>query len=1207
MQLISSKDINRIHNNEKIMKILKVCFPLLLFISVFDITQVYAQVANKEQCSQEDSREILVPFNKRIPEREQFRSSSLAKHASNQTHSTRSISQISLNSPKTTWTSNYASGLVPANVSAGTVTADSSGNVYIIGSSDGDYKTVKYDSSGVQLWIARYKGPGNSSDQAVAIAIDRFGNVYVTGFSAGSGTSLDYATVKYNSSGVQEWVARYNGPRNGDDYATAITLDRTGNVYVTGYSPGSDTSFDYATVMYSSTGVQKWVSRYNGPGNGDDIPTAMILDRKGDVYITGYSLGTGLIVCNDYATVRYNSIGVQKWVARYSGPSGYDDFSTAIALDDSNNVYVTGWSYNLVTARDYATVKYDSLGIQKWIAQYIGYNEDMPTGITLDSYGNVYVTGSSCGSGRMSDYATIKYNISGVEQWVARYNGPLGGIDQATAITLDVFGNVYVAGWSGGSDSTFNYATVKYNGSGIQEWVALYTGLENESNFPTNIIIDNSGDVVVTGRNYSQDKSRSLNYARIRYNSSGVQDWAALYHCPGSSEDQAMAIALDSSGNVYVTGYSYSGASYDDYATVKYNSSGIQEWVARFDGDGNGYDDATSIAVDGLGNVYVTGISWGLDTSFDYATVKYNASGVQEWAARYNGNGNSDDYAFAIALDRMGNVYVAGWSIGSGTGRDYATVKYNSSGIQQWVARYNGTGAGIDEARDIAVDSLGSVYVTGRSLVSSSGGSLDYCTVKYNSVGEQEWVAEYNGPGNQVDDANSITVDNLGNVYVTGRSVGLGTFFDYATVKYNSFGVQEWVARYNGPGNDWDEANSIVVNGSGSVYVTGESCGSNIFQDYATIKYNISGAQEWVARYDGPGNYIDMAFAIALGDSGSVYVTGSSCGLDSSYDYATVRYNSLGVQEWVARYNGLGNGDDYATSLVVDGTGNAYISGSSQFTVGYQYTTIKYESLPMYQYSQQWNLVSLPKRVLNPLRKEVFPSSITSLYEYRGSYVHRESLEIGMGYWLKFQSTDSIYIRGDNVFSDTVEVIEGWNLIGSITEPIKLSDITSIPGSITTSTIFGYDRSYFISDSIIPGKGYWIKCDQAGKLILSSSGIIASQNRIRIVPSSELPPDAPEYIDSKSEDIPKVFTLKQNYPNPFNPSTTIKYQLPLQSHVLLKIFDILGREVTVLVNGIEEPGYKLVLFDASKLSSGVYYYRLQAGDHVATKKLLLLK
>ena len=96
-------------------------------------------------------------------------------------------------------------------------------------------------------------------------------------------------------------------------------------------------------------------------------------------------------------------------------------------------------------------------------------------------------------------------------------------------------------------------------------------------------------------------------------------------------------------------------------------------------------------------------------------------------------------------------------------------------------------------------------------------------------------------------------------------------------------------------------------------------------------------------------------------------------------------------------------------------------------------------------------------------------------------------------------------------------------------------------------------------------------------------------------------------VEKKNDEVPDRFSLRQNYPNPFNPSTTISYQLPVSSHAALKVFDVLGREVEILVNERQNAGSHLVTFDASTLASGVYFYRLEAGTHNATKKLLLLK
>jgi hypothetical protein len=377
---------------------------------------------------------------------------------------------------------------------------------------------------------------------------------------------------------------------------------------------------------------------------------------------------------------------------------------------------------------------------------------------------------------------------------------------------------------------------------------------------------------------------------------------------------QAQTIAVDASGNVYITGTRDFGLGHE-YATIKYDSAGQQQWVAPYNGPG-GDDFGRAIAVDSFGNVYVTGYSRSFaGGDFDYATIKYDSSGQQQWVARYNGPANSYDMADAIAIDSTGNVYVTG----AGGLDEYATIKYNSDGQQQWVTRYNGGVA----ATTIAVDGSGNVYVTG-------GGQGDYGTIKYNSSGQEQWVATYNGPGNGDDYAFSLALDSLGNVYVTGQSVGSGTSWDYATIAYTASGQQQWVARYNGPGNDIDVAQALALDDSGNVYVTGFSTGVGSAYDYATIKYNFGGQEQWVARYNGPGNTDDAPYAMALDDLGNVYVTGYG---GTTHDYTTIKYSSDGQQGWIARYSG---GTPYGIAL--DGSSNVYVTGAS--------TTIKYVQGP---------------------------------------------------------------------------------------------------------------------------------------------------------------------------------------------------------------------------------------------------------------------
>ncbi|MCX7877787.1 MAG: SBBP repeat-containing protein, partial [Ignavibacteria bacterium] len=155
---------------------------------------------------------------------------------------------------------------------------------------------------------------------------------------------------------------------------------------------------------------------------------------------------------------------------------------------------------------------------------------------------------------------------------------------------------------------------------------------------------------------------------------------------------------------------------------------------------------------------------------------------------------------------------------------------------QLWTKRYNGTGNSYDEATSVWIDNSGNIYIAGGSTGSGSG--LDFTVIKYNSLGDVIWTARYNGPGNGFDDAYSVKCDNQGNVYVSGSSEGAGSGLDYCVVKYNPSGVQQWVYRYNGPGNLTDEVYSIQIDNSGNVYITGYSNGGSTMDDICTIKLN---------------------------------------------------------------------------------------------------------------------------------------------------------------------------------------------------------------------------------------------------------------------------------------------------------------------------------------------------------------------------------
>ncbi len=272
-------------------------------------------------------------------------------------------------------------------------------------------------------------------------------------------------------------------------------------------------------------------------------------------------------------------------------------------------------------------------------------------------------------------------------------------------------------------------------------------------------------------------------------------------------------------------------------------------------------------------------------------------------------------------------------------------------------------------------------------------------------------------------------------------------------------------------------------------------------------------------------------------------------------------------------------------------------------------------SVDQYAMTGSWNLVSLPRDVSDRRKTSVFPTASTNAFGYQGSYVRKDTLLPGEAYWVKFATSQSVTISGSSFVLDTVDVNPGWNLVGALSSPIAPSSLTSMPPGITTTNFYGYNgASYQIADSLRPGKGYWVKTTAAGKLVLSAGGPTAYGSAIHITASTELPPSPPAGTLAGSEAIPKEFGLEQNYPNPFNPSTDIRFEISEPSSVRLTIYNILGQEVVTLVDGIQEPGFKSVRWDAGKMASGFYFYRLEASglgnsgiSYVQVKKMLLVR
>jgi len=497
-------------------------------------------------------------------------------------------------------------------------------------------------------------------------------------------------------------------------------------------------------------------------------------------------------------------------------------------------------------------------------------------------------------------------------------------------------------------------------------------------------------------------------------------------------------------------------------------------------------------------------------------------------------------------------------------------VKYSSAGAEQWVARYNGPGNSYDEAVAIAVDAVGAVCVTGES--DGPDTTKDYATVKYSSAGVEQWVARYNGPANDLDAAMAIALDAAGNVIVAGSSRDPATLDDYATVKYNSAGVQQWVARYHGWGNDFGDA--LAVDRSGGVHVTGASMSDSNYYDYATIKYASTGTQQWVRNYREPHYGWDGADAIAVDDKGNTYVTGSSeSSAGAGYDFATVKYDSLGGEQWVARYNGPGSGDDRAYAISLDGQRAVCVTGwSEDVGANADYATIKY----------------VPCSPPQPLIC-VSPSGVSLAANMR-------------------QVRDTAVVILNNGNADLQ-----WSLVEN--PPVGWLSESPTNGTVPPKPNNRMDVTLTLNTAGLAPGAYHTNLAVTSNDPDQPAKAVSVELKVREPNSIVIPPVAVDSGRSQIADphsdmrLPRVFALGGNSPSPFVSHTVIPTAFPYDCPVSLRVYSPSGVLVRTLISGVEQAGFHIAAWDGrneqgEKAGAGIYYYRIEAGEFTATRKMV---
>jgi len=377
-------------------------------------------------------------------------------------------------------------------------------------------------------------------------------------------------------------------------------------------------------------------------------------------------------------------------------------------------------------------------------------------------------------------------------------------------------------------------------------------------------------------------------------------------------------------------------------------------WEVAYDGVGTpppSQDSPAWVTRDGEGNILVTGHSKGGGSAaeYDYATVKYDPDGTQLWAAAYDGPAGLSDYPAAVATDPAENVYVVGMSEGTASGRDYATVKYDPDGNPLWVARYDGPAGDDDMARSQAVDPLGNVYVTGTSI--GSDAETDLATVKYDPDGNLLWEARYDEPTGDAMNPVRMVLDPMGNAYVTSGAAGAGGAMETHTIKYDPDGNLMWVGRHaEGLGS---QPGDLALDDAGNVFVAGGQATLLSGADVMTIKYAPDGTKLWVRTYSRIAGLVggEGGLTLATDPDGNVIVNAMSCAESAGFgatacDIVTIKYDANGNQRWIKVYDGCSGEDcaeDSPGDVRADLSGNVYVAGYSETENMETYLTFLYD------------------------------------------------------------------------------------------------------------------------------------------------------------------------------------------------------------------------------------------------------------------------
>lgn len=748
----------------------------------------------------------------------------------------------------------------------------------------------------------------------------------------------------------------------------------------------------------------------------------------------------------------------------------------------------------------------------------------------------------------------------------------------------------------------------------IRQWVAHYNGPANSTDVVTSMVVDDSGSIIVTG--WSNGVGTGADIATIKYTPDGVTQWIQRYNGSGAGEDKPVKVVVDSAENVYVTGWS-SGTGLD-IVTIKYDKAGVPQWTVKYIGTGD--DKPSSIEVDDSMNVYVTGSTVGSVTGLDIVTLKYNSAGTLIWSKTYNGPGNGNDYPVYLKLEGYNYCYVGG--VAKGTDNDYLVIKYNSrTSDTVWTRLFNRTNGVDDILKAMVWKDSDELYLTGTT---NAGTGNDILTMRVNGItGDTVWTQVYNGTASGDDVPFGIALHSNSRVYITGRSVTFGSYYDIITLRYDQGdGDLNFESHYNGPANDEDVGYAIM--GGGSPRVVGTSFGINSGRDIVFLELQSDGDINWQLRYNGIMSNDDVG--VALDDyKNAYYIAGTTVMKKGTTDFLTIKYVGEDSMKYrtITQNNLLLKG---AGLKAYNSTGNFGNLRDSAFARAFPKIKKGYAAAP-------GGMVLGIARPDSPnICGWIRFKAGKDLIKFAPHTATARGFDIAKGVPFFKELKSPKLVDHNNKLAGELATLK-INIGASDAEitPIGLGDLIFDNGdtsyhyngstvrqlALIVDNFLSYYRSYSGIDwarfdtmlTKINGafSGPYAQVSQS-PLMISGAALLDTipflqKNPLAIQQRLEF---KPEMLD----ETPNEFALHQNYPNPFNPSTTINFTLQEQSVVTLKVYNLLGQEVATLINNEElDEGEQTIDFVADGLASGVYFYRLvlNNGEYQDFKKMLLIR